>query len=49
MMVLEAQLEIQLILLYSLVDGMHLLLYRSDGLLHSAHASLNSSQGLHDL
>jgi len=43
MMVLEALLEIQLILLYPLVYGTHLLLYRRDGLLHGAHASLNSS------
>jgi hypothetical protein len=49
MMVLEALLEIQLILLYPLVDGMYLLLYRSDGLFHGTHASLNSSQGLHNL
>jgi hypothetical protein len=43
MMVLEALLEIQLILLYPLVYGTHLLLYRRDGLLHGAHASRNSS------
>jgi hypothetical protein len=43
MMILEALPEIQLILLHPLVDGVHLLLHRGDGLLHGAHASLNSS------
>jgi hypothetical protein len=40
MMILEALPEIQLILFHPLVDGVHLLLYRGDGLLHGAHASL---------
>jgi hypothetical protein len=43
MMILEALLEIQLVLLHPLVDGVHLLLHRSDGLLHGAHSSLNGS------
>jgi hypothetical protein len=34
MMILEALLEIQLVLLHTLVDGVHLLLHRSDGLRH---------------
>jgi hypothetical protein len=42
-MILEALPEIQLGLLSPLVDGAHLLLHRGDGLLHGAHASLNSS------
>jgi hypothetical protein len=41
MMILEALPEIQLVLLHQLVYGVHLLLYRGDGLLHGAHASLN--------
>jgi hypothetical protein len=43
MMILGALLEIQLVLLHTLVDGEHLLLHRSDGLLHGAHSSLNGS------
>jgi hypothetical protein len=43
MMILEALPEIQLVLLHPLVDGVHLLLHRGDGLLHGAHASLNGS------
>jgi hypothetical protein len=43
MMILEALPEIQLVLLNPLVDGVHLLLHRGDGLLHGAHASLNGS------
>jgi hypothetical protein len=43
MMILEALLEIQLVLRHPLVDGIHLLLHRIDGLLHGAHASLNGS------
>jgi len=43
MMILEALPEIQLILLHPLVDGVHLLLYRGDGLLHGAYASPNGS------
>jgi hypothetical protein len=34
MMILEALPEIQLILLHPLVDGVHLLLHKGDGLLH---------------
>jgi len=43
MMILEVLPEIQLVLLNPLVDGVHLLLHRGDGLLHGAHASLNGS------
>jgi hypothetical protein len=42
-MILEAFLEIQLVLLHTLVDGVHLLLHGSDGLLHGAYSSLNGS------
>jgi hypothetical protein len=40
MMILEALPEIQLVLLHPLVDGLHLLLHRGDGLLRGAHASI---------
>jgi hypothetical protein len=43
MMELETLPEVQLVLLYSQVDGVHLLLHSSDGLLHGAHSSLNGS------
>jgi hypothetical protein len=43
MMILKELPEIQLILVHPLVDGVHLMLHRGDGLLHGAHASLNSS------
>jgi hypothetical protein len=56
MMKLETLPEVQLVLLYSEVNGVNLLLYGRDGLLHGchrklhgAHAPLNSSQCLHDL
>jgi hypothetical protein len=55
-MELEALPEVQLVLLHTQVDGVHLLLHGSDGLLHGGHRelhgthpSLNGSQGLHYL
>jgi hypothetical protein len=49
MMLLDVLLEVQLVLLHTLVDGVHLLLHRGDGLLHGAHSTLNGSYGLHYL
>jgi len=43
MMELETLSEIQLVLLYTQIDGMHLLLYSSDGLLHGGHRELHGT------
>jgi len=40
---LSSELGLLQLLLSPLVDGAHLLLHRGDGLVHGAHASLNSS------
>jgi hypothetical protein len=42
-MVLEALLEVQLVLLYALVDGVHFQLHSGDGLLHVGHRNLHSA------
>jgi hypothetical protein len=55
-MELETLPEVQLVLLYTQVDGVHLFQHSSEGLLHGGlrklhgtHPSLNGSQGLHYL
>jgi hypothetical protein len=40
---LEAFLEVQLILLYPEVDGVNLMLYGRDGLLHGLHGQLRGT------
>jgi len=42
-MELEALLEIQLVLLYTQIDGVHLLRHSSDGLLHGGHKELHGT------
>jgi hypothetical protein len=49
MMKLQALLKVQLVLLYTQVDGVYLLLHRGHSHLHTAHPPLNGSKGLHDL
>jgi hypothetical protein len=49
MMELETLPEVQLVLLYMQIDGVHLLLHGGHKELHGTHPSLNGSQGLHYL
>jgi hypothetical protein len=49
MMKLQALLKVQLVLLYTQVDGVYLLLHGGHSHLYTAHPPLNGSKGLHDL
>jgi hypothetical protein len=43
MMELEALSEVQLVLLHTLVNGVHFQLHSGDGLLHGGHRNLHSA------
>jgi len=47
-MKLQALLKVQLVLLYTQVDGVYLLLHGGHSHLHTTHPPLNGSKGLYD-